>query len=58
MLALRTQRAAGVRIKDLMRQYGLSKASVYRYLDGMQPQALGETSTALVHRNGVVGVGA
>jgi DNA invertase Pin-like site-specific DNA recombinase len=54
VLALRAQRAAGVLIKDLMRQYGLSKASVYRYLDGTQPQAPADTPTALVHRNGVV----
>jgi DNA invertase Pin-like site-specific DNA recombinase len=51
---LRQQRAAGVLIKDLMHQYGLSKASVYRYLDGMQPQAPADTPTMLVHRNGVV----
>ena len=30
--ALRQQRAQGVRIKTLMHEYGLSKASVYRYL--------------------------
>lgn len=30
--ALRQQRAQGVLIKTLMREYGLSKASVYRYL--------------------------
>jgi DNA invertase Pin-like site-specific DNA recombinase len=54
VLALRAQRAAGVLIKDLMRQYGLSKASVYRYLDGTQPQAPAEMPAALVHRNGVV----
>ena len=29
---LRQQRTAGVPVKDLMQQYGLSKASVYRYL--------------------------
>jgi DNA invertase Pin-like site-specific DNA recombinase len=29
---LRQQRAQGVRIKTLMREYSLSKASVYRYL--------------------------
>ena len=53
--SLRQQRAAGVLIKDLMRQYGLSKASIYRYLDGTQP-ALPAWPTALVHWNGVVGV--
>jgi DNA invertase Pin-like site-specific DNA recombinase len=52
--ALRAQRAAGVLIKDLMRQYKLSKASVYRYLDGTQPQVPADTPSALVHRNGVV----
>jgi len=52
--ALRAQRAAGVLIKDLMRQYGLSKASVYRYLDGTQPQAPADTPTMQMHRNGVV----
>lgn len=29
---LKTKREAGVLIKDLMKEYGLSKASVYRYL--------------------------
>jgi DNA invertase Pin-like site-specific DNA recombinase len=53
VLALRAQRAAGALIKDLMRQYGLSKASVYRYLDGTQPQAPADTPTARVHLNGV-----
>ena len=53
VLALRDQRAAGVLIKDLMSQYGLSKASVYRYLDGTPPQAPADTPTARVHRNGV-----
>jgi hypothetical protein len=38
-----------------MRQYGLSKASIYRYLDGTQP-ALPAWPTALVHWDGVVGV--
>jgi DNA invertase Pin-like site-specific DNA recombinase len=38
VLALRAQRAAGAQIKDRMRQYGLSKASVYRHLGGIQPQ--------------------
>jgi len=32
MLSLREKRAEGVLIKDLMKEYGLSKASVYRYL--------------------------
>jgi hypothetical protein len=51
---LREQRAAGVLIKDLMLQYGLSKASVYRYLDGMQPLGGQEQFVGVVHRNGVV----
>jgi DNA invertase Pin-like site-specific DNA recombinase len=51
---LRQQRADGVRIKDLMLQYGLSKASVYRYLDGTQPHGLQETPGGAVHHNGVV----
>jgi DNA invertase Pin-like site-specific DNA recombinase len=51
---LRQQRAAGVRIKDLMLQYGLSKASVYRYLDGTQPHVLQEQFADAVHHNGVV----
>jgi hypothetical protein len=55
MTSLRQQRAAGVLMKDLMRQYGLSKASMYRYLDGTQP-ALPAWPTALVPWNGVVGV--
>src|SRR5262245_49538405 len=57
VLTLRAQRAAGVLIKDLMRQYGLSKASVYRYLEGTQPQAPADTPTVHIHRNGVVAVG-
>jgi DNA invertase Pin-like site-specific DNA recombinase len=56
ILTVRQQRAAGVLIKDLMRQYGLSKASVYRYLGGTQPQAPADLPTTLVHRNGVVAV--
>jgi DNA invertase Pin-like site-specific DNA recombinase len=51
---LRQQRAAGIRIKDLMQHYGLSKASVYRYLDGTQPHVLQEMAIEAVHRNGVV----
>lgn len=35
-LALRQQRAQGALIKTLMRDYKLSKASVYRYLDGVK----------------------
>lgn len=31
---LRDKRASGVLIKDLMAEYGLSKATVYRYLNG------------------------
>ena len=31
--ALRTARANGVLVKDLMREYRLSKAAIYRYLD-------------------------
>jgi DNA invertase Pin-like site-specific DNA recombinase len=54
VLALRAQRAAGVLIKDLMRQYKLSKASVYRYLDGTQPSEKSELLTVTVHQNGVV----
>jgi DNA invertase Pin-like site-specific DNA recombinase len=54
VLALREQRAAGVLIKALMRQYKLSKASVYRYLDGTQPQTPVDMPTVLVSRNGVV----
>ena len=51
--ALRAQRAAGVLIKDLMRQYGLSKASVYRYLAGTQPEMVQEPCGGYVHLNGV-----
>ena len=54
--SLRQQRAAGVRIKTLMHQYGLSKASIYRYLDGRQPHAPDEMPTVLMHRNGVMAV--
>src|SRR5262245_49757335 len=57
VLTLRAQRAHGVLIKDLMRQYGLSKASVYRYLEGTQPQTPEDTPTVRVHRHGVVAVG-
>lgn len=35
-LALRQQRAQGALIKTLMKDYKLSKASVYRYLDGVK----------------------
>ena len=52
VLALREQRTAGVLIKNLMRQYKLSKASVYRYLGGTQPPTPADMPTALVHRNG------
>jgi DNA invertase Pin-like site-specific DNA recombinase len=51
--SLRQQRAAGVLIKDLMQQYGLSKASVYRYLDGTQPSEAPERLAGAVYRNGV-----
>jgi len=51
---LRQQRAAGIRIKDLMHQYGLSKASVYRYLGGGQPHEVQEGRVEAVHLNGVV----
>jgi DNA invertase Pin-like site-specific DNA recombinase len=51
---LRQQRAAGVRIKDLILQYGLSKASVYRYLDGTQPAETPALLVGGVHPNGVV----
>jgi DNA invertase Pin-like site-specific DNA recombinase len=54
VLALRQQRAAGVLIKDLMHQYGLSKASVYRYLAGTQPVEVQELPSMPIHRNGVV----
>jgi DNA invertase Pin-like site-specific DNA recombinase len=50
--ALRAQRAAGVLIKDLQRHYRLSKASVYRYLAGVQPQAVQETAVTPVACNG------
>jgi DNA invertase Pin-like site-specific DNA recombinase len=30
--ALREKRSGGALIKDLMREYGLSKATIYRYL--------------------------
>jgi len=53
---LRQQRAAGVRIKDLMHQYGLTKASVYRYLGGTQRAAMPEMALGAIHRNGVVAV--
>ena len=53
---LRQQRAAGVRIKELMHQYGLSKASVYRYLDGTQPAEAKEMLAGAVHRNSVAAV--
>jgi len=56
VMTLRQQWATGVLMKDLMHQYGLRKASVYRYLDGTQPQAPTDTATALVHRNGVAAV--
>jgi DNA invertase Pin-like site-specific DNA recombinase len=36
ILELQEQRRAGVAIKDLMSHYSLSKASIYRYLDGIQ----------------------
>jgi|SoiMetStandDraft_2_1073263.scaffolds.fasta_scaffold21970_2 hypothetical protein len=36
-----------------MLQYRLSKASVYRYLDGTQPQEMQERIVGAVHRNGV-----
>jgi len=49
---LRQQRAAGLRITELMHQYGLSKASVYRYLDGTQPQTVQEAHLSPVVRNG------
>ena len=55
---LRQQRAAGGLITDLMRQYGLRKASVYRSLDGTQPQALADMPTAVVHRHGGAAVSA
>jgi DNA invertase Pin-like site-specific DNA recombinase len=48
---LRQQRAAGVRIKDLMHLYGLTKASVYRYLGGTQRAAMPEM--ALEHRSSI-----
>ena len=35
MIELREKRAEGVLIKTLMKEYGLSKASVYRYLDAV-----------------------
>jgi DNA invertase Pin-like site-specific DNA recombinase len=36
IVELRNRRAKGVLIKTLMKDYGLSKASVYRYLDKTQ----------------------
>jgi len=53
---LRQHRAAGMRIKELMQQYGLSKASVYRYLDGTAPVIAQEPPVPNVHCNGVVAV--
>jgi DNA invertase Pin-like site-specific DNA recombinase len=50
---LRQQRATGVRIKDLMQQYGLSKASVYRYLDGTQPAEMQELGAGAIHCHGI-----
>lgn len=40
--ALLGQRAAGVPIRELMRTFRLSKASIYRYLKQAQPQAEAE----------------
>ena len=51
---LRQHRAVGVRIKALRHRYGLSKASVYRYLDGTQPAEVQELFAGAVHRHGVV----
>ena len=34
MEEMREKRKAGLLIKDLMREYGLSKASVYRLMSG------------------------
>ena len=39
--ALRHRRTQGVRIKTLMHDYGLSKASVYRYLRDTHPSLAG-----------------
>ncbi|MCH9660593.1 MAG: Hin recombinase, partial [Bacteroidetes bacterium] len=33
---LREKRGQGILIKDLMKEYGLSKASIYRYLGGIK----------------------
>jgi len=51
---LRSQRQQGMLIKDLMRHYGLSKASVYCYLAGTQPEMVQEMPAGYVHQNGVV----
>ena len=44
-LMLRAQRQQGVLIKTLMKEYNLSKASVYRYLDGVKVTKLTDSST-------------
>lgn len=36
-LELQQKRTQGVLVKTLMKDYKISKASVYRYLDGVQP---------------------
>ncbi len=33
---LKEKRGQGVLIKDLMKEYGLSKATIYRYLNGVE----------------------
>ena len=35
IVVLKTKREAGVKIKDIMKEYHLSKASVYRYLSAL-----------------------
>ena len=42
--ALRAQRRQGTLIKDLMRQYGVKKSAIYRYLQQGQPDALAEAA--------------
>jgi DNA invertase Pin-like site-specific DNA recombinase len=39
VVELRQHRAQGMLIRELMQQYHLTKSSIYRYLDGVQPQA-------------------
>ena len=36
---LQQKRRDGILIKDLMQEYGLAKTTIYRYLDGVKPEA-------------------